>query len=97
MTDDDLAAALTGGKPMAGPDGAPLARRCKAGRLLDTVSPANRATILDHLYGDTTDVDLSHMLETGGHRVAPSSLSNHRRGACICNHRNADEPIERIR
>lgn len=92
MTDDNLTAALVGAVRVAGPDGADPGRRCKAGRILDTVSPANRAAILDLLFGCTTsNARLAVMLRSGGVDIAESTLAKHAGRLCPCTTYAEDE------
>lgn len=74
---------------VAGTTGTATGRRCKVGRILDTVTPAQRAAILDRLHSDSsvtgwTDDALAKALTCGGQPIAASMLSRHRARVCIC-------------
>lgn len=81
--DDALAA-----PPMTGASGRP-GQRCKVGRILDAVTAAQRAAIIERLHSEGretgwTDHMLSSALARGGHPVSYSVLSAHRRRVCNC-------------
>lgn len=76
----DLASLLAGGPVTIKP------RRCKFATTLAGMTDVERSAVLDALHGtEWVDAKLARLLEQGGRgHHAPSSLSRHRTGDCVC-------------